>query len=405
MGFSNKVKVIALAAGLSMAGVSQAQSPKPVNIGVMTDMSGLYSQIGGRGSVVAAQMAVDDFGGKIFGRPIKVLSADHLNKPDVAAARAREWVDRDGVVMMTDVLGSATGLAVQNLLAEKDFVIMNTGTATSAITNKNCSPYSTHWSYDTQAIAASSATATLAEQGDSWYFITADYAFGHMLQADSTKVLLKGGGKVVGTVKHPLNSGDFSSYILQAQASGAKVIVLANTGGDATNALRQAKEFGVIDAGQKVVPLLIFDSDIKALGLDAVQGVKYTTGFYWDFDDRTREWSKRFFAKHNAQASMVQAATYSATLNYLKAAKAVGGFDRDKVMAKLRETPVDDMFARNATLRDDGLLVHDMYMAQVKRPSESKSEWDIAKVIKVISGKDAFAPISESECPYLKNKS
>ncbi|WP_175493285.1 ABC transporter substrate-binding protein [Achromobacter sp. NFACC18-2] len=392
----------ALVGGLLIAGSAAAQSPKPVNIGVMSDMSGLYSQIGGRGSVVAAQMAVDDFGGEIFGRPIKVLSADHLNKPDIAAARAREWVDRDGVVMMTDVLGSATGIAVQNLLAEKNFVIMNTGTASSAITNKECSPYSTHWSYDTQAIAASSAAATLSEQGDSWFFITADYAFGHMLQADATKVLTKGGGKVVGTVKHPLNSGDFSSYILQGQASGAKVIVLANTGGDATNAIRQAKEFGVISSGQKVVPLLIFDSDIKGLGLDVVQGVKYTTGFYWDYDDRTREWSKRFFEKHRAQASMVQAATYSATLAYLQAAKAVGSFDRDKVMAKLRETPIDDMFARNATLREDGLLVHDMYMAQVKTPGESKGEWDIAKVIKVIPGNEAFAPISESQCPYLK---
>lgn len=214
--------------------------------------------------------------------------------------------------------------------------------------------------------------------------------------------MTKGGGKVVGTVKHPLNSSDFSSYILQGQASGAKVIVLANTGGDATNAIRQAKEFGVISSGQKVVPLLIFDSDIKGLGLDVVQGVKYTTGFYWDYDDRTREWSKRFFEKHRAQASMVQAATYSATLAYLQAAKAVGSFDRDKVMAKLRETPIDDVFARNATLREDGLLVHDMYMAQVKTPGESKGEWDIAKVIKVIPGNEAFAPISESLCPYLK---
>lgn len=402
MGFNRRVGMLALVGGLIVAGSAAAQSPKPVNIGVMSDMSGLYSQIGGRGSVVAAQMAVDDFGGEIFGRPIKVLSADHLNKPDIAAARAREWVDRDGVVMMTDVLGSATGIAVQNLLAEKNFVIMNTGTASSAITNKECSPYSTHWSYDTQAIAASSAAATLSEQGDSWFFITADYAFGHMLQADATKVLTKGGGKVVGTVKHPLNSSDFSSYILQGQASGAKVIVLANTGGDATNAIRQAKEFGVISSGQKVVPLLIFDSDIKGLGLDVVQGVKYTTGFYWDYDDRTREWSKRFFEKHRAQASMVQAATYSATLAYLQAAKAVGSFDRDKVMAKLRETPIDDMFARNATLREDGLLVHDMYMAQVKTPAESKGEWDIAKVIKVIPGNEAFAPISESLCPYLK---
>lgn len=402
MGFNRRVGMLALVGGLIVAGSAAAQSPKPVNIGVMSDMSGLYSQIGGRGSVVAAQMAVDDFGGEIFGRPIKVLSADHLNKPDIAAARAREWVDRDGVVMMTDVLGSATGIAVQNLLAEKNFVIMNTGTASSAITNKECSPYSTHWSYDTQAIAASSAAATLSEQGDSWFFITADYAFGHMLQADATKVLTKGGGKVVGTVKHPLNSSDFSSYILQGQASGAKVIVLANTGGDATNAIRQAKEFGVISSGQKVVPLLIFDSDIKGLGLDVVQGVKYTTGFYWDYDDRTREWSKRFFEKHRAQASMVQAATYSATLAYLQAAKAVGSFDRDKVMAKLRETPIDDMFARNATLREDGLLVHDMYMAQVKTPGESKGEWDIAKVIKVIPGNEAFAPISESLCPYLK---
>lgn len=402
MGFNRRVGMLALVGGLIVAGSAAAQSPKPVNIGVMSDMSGLYSQIGGRGSVVAAQMAVDDFGGEIFGRPIKVLSADHLNKPDIAAARAREWVDRDGVVMMTDVLGSATGIAVQNLLAEKNFVIMNTGTASSAITNKECSPYSTHWSYDTQAIAASSAAATLSEQGDSWFFITADYAFGHMLQADATKVLRKGGGKVVGTVKHPLNSSDFSSYILQGQASGAKVIVLANTGGDATNAIRQAKEFGVISSGQKVVPLLIFDSDIKGLGLDVVQGVKYTTGFYWDYDDRTREWSKRFFDKHRAQASMVQAATYSATSAYLQAAKAVGSFDRDKVMAKLRETPIDDMFARNATLREDGLLVHDMYMAQVKTPGESKGEWDIAKVIKVIPGNEAFAPISESLCPYLK---
>lgn len=388
---------------MAAAGPTLAQSDT-VNIGVITDMSGLYSQIGGRGSVVAAQMAVEDFGGKVLGKPIKILSADHLNKTDVAATKIREWVDRDKVVMVTDVLGSAVGIAAQKLLNEKNFVIMNTGSATSAISNKECSPYSTHWSYNTQAVAASTASAILEEKGNTWFFITADYAFGHTMQADATKVLLAKGGKVVGSVKHPLSATDFSSFVIQAQSSGAKVVVLANTGGDASNAIRQAKEFGLIQKGQQVAPLLIFDTDIKALGLETAQGLKYTTGFYWDFDERTRAWSKKYFERMKSQASMVQAATYSATMNYLKAVQEAGTLDREKVMTKMREKPVDDMFARNAKLRPDGLLVHDMYLAEVKKPSESKGEWDMAKVLRVIPGEQAFAPLSESECPHVARK-
>ncbi|RJG04407.1 ABC transporter substrate-binding protein [Noviherbaspirillum sedimenti] len=388
---------------LAVSGPVLAQNDT-VNIGVITDLSGLYSQLGGKGSIIAAQMAVEDFGGKVLGKPIKLLTFDHLNKPDVAATKIREWVDRDNVSMVTDVLSSAVGIAAQKLLADKNFIIMNTGSATSAITNKECSPYSTHWSYDTQAVAASTATAIVQEKGRTWFFITADYAFGHTMQAEATKVLLANGGKVVGSVRHPLGASDFSSFVIQAQTSGANAVVLANTGGDVSNTIRQAKEFGLIQKGQQIAPLLIFDSDIKALGLDAAQGLKYTTGFYWDFDDKTRAWSKRFFERSKFQANMVQAATYSATLHYLKAVQAVGSLDRDKVMAKLREIPIDDMFARNAKLRPDGLLVHDMYLAEVKKPSESKGEWDIAKVIRVIPGEKAFAPLSESECPYLKSK-
>jgi branched-chain amino acid transport system substrate-binding protein len=393
------VASLALAsAGFGAAGVSD----DVVKIGVLTDMSGVYSQIGGKGTLVAVEMAVADFGGKVLGKPIQVISADHQNKADIASTKAREWFDTGKVDMVTGLLNSACALAVQKIGAEKKRITMNTGAGSTDLTNKDCTPYGIHYVYDNYALANVAGSEIVNHGGKSWYFITADYAFGHSLEKNTSNFVQKLGGKILGSVRHPLSSADFSSYLMQAQSSGAKVIGLANAGGDFTNAVKQAREFGIVQKGQTIAGMLVFDSDVKSLGLNVAQGMQFASGFYWDRDKATREWSQRFYKKHKAMPTMDQAGAYSATMNYLKAVKAAGTDDPDAVMAKLKSMNISDFFAVNGKIRADGRMVHDMYLMEVKKPSESKAEWDILKIVKTIPGDKAFMPLSESTCSQVK---
>lgn len=397
-----------LLAAASLVGVASASfgaagiSDGVVKIGVLTDMSGVYSQIGGKGTEVAVRMAVDDFGGKVLGKKIEVISADHQNKPDIASTKAREWFDTGKVDMVTGLLNSACALAVQKIGAEKKRITMNTGAGSTDLTNKDCTPYGIHYAYDNYALANVAGSEIVNHGGKTWFFITADYAFGHSLEKNTTSFVQKLGGKVLGSVRHPLSSADFSSYLMQAQSSGAKVIGLANAGGDFTNAVKQAKEFGIVQKGQTIAGMLVFDTDIKSLGLNVAQGMQFASGFYWDRDKAARDWSQRFFKKHKAMPTMDQAGAYSATMNYLKAIKAAGTDDADAVMAKLKSTNISDFFAVNGKIRADGRMTHDMYLMEVKKPSESRSEWDILKIVKTIPGDRAFMPLSESTCSLVK---
>lgn len=391
---------------LFAAGAAPAQPAKlsdaAVRIGVLTDMTGVYADLGGAGSVLAAEMAIADFKAQYRpAYPIELLWADHQNKADVGAAKARQWFDVGGVDMVTDVLNSAVALAVAKLAAEKRRVMMNTGAATTRLTNEDCSPYTVHYTYDTYALAGGSARAITKTGGDSWYFLTADYAFGHSLEGDAARAVRASGGKVLGAVRHPLNTADFSSYLLQAQQSGAKVVALANAGGDTINSVKAATEFG-ITGGRTFAPLLMQILDVHALGLRTAQGMVFTEGFYWDLDDETRKWSRRFHEKARKMPSMAHAGTYSATLAYLKAMHAAGSDDAEAVMQKLRQLPIEDFFARKGRVREDGRMVHDMYLVQVKKPSESKYAWDYYTVKAVIPGEEAFQPLGLSRCPLLK---
>ena len=390
--------------GLMAAGVmAQGKlSGDIVKIGVMTDMSGVYADLGGQGSIVAAQMAIDDFGGKVLGKPIQIVSADHQNKPDLAAAKAREWIDRDGVDMITDLLNSGVALAVSGVAKDKNKVAMVVGAATSALTNASCNANTVHYAYDTYALANIAGSAVVKQGNDSWYFLTADYAFGAALEKDTTDVIKASGGKVLGTSKHPLNTGDFSSYLIQAQASKAKVIGLANAGGDTINSIKAANEFGIVKGGQKLAALLVFITDIHALGLETTQGLMLTEGFYWDLNDETRKFADRFLGKHKARPTMIQAGVYSSVLTYLKAVQAAGSDDGLVVMKKMRELPINDVFAKNGKIREDGRMLHDMYLVQVKAPSESKRPWDYYHVRATIPGEQAFQPLSKSTCALLK---
>ncbi|WP_136414579.1 ABC transporter substrate-binding protein [Herbaspirillum sp. ST 5-3] len=370
-----------------------------VNIGVIVDKTGVYSTNGGPGAVKAVEMAVKDFGGKVNGKPINVFSADYQNKVDIAMSKAREWIDRDKVDMILESTDSAAAIAMQRLGAEKKRIMIFTGSATTALTNKECSPYGIHYVYDTYALATGTGRAITKDGGDSWYFITADYAFGHSLEADTARVVQELGGKVVGKSRHPLSDSDFSSYLVQAQASKAKVVGLANSGKDMQNSVRQAAEFGLTKAGQKLATLLVFDADIKGLGLPIAQGLLFTTGFYWDYNDETRAWSKRFYAENKFMPTMIQAGAYSATMNYLKAIQATGTDNADTVMKKLKSTEINDFFAKGGKIRANGRMVHDMYLAEAKKPSESKGDWDIIKIKQVIPGEQAYQPLSENTCP------
>ena len=394
-------RLAALATAIAACGPAAAQiSDDVVKIGVIVDMTGVYSANGGRGAVRAVELAVKDFGGKVQGKPIEVVSADYQNKVDVAASKAREWFDVDKVDLIVESTDSAAAIAMQKVAADKKKPIIFAGSASTALTNKECSAYGIHWVYDTFALATGTARAVMEEGGDSWYFITADYAFGSSLEKDTTNVVQAMGGKVLGTSKHPLNASDFASFLLQAQASKAKVVGLANAGKDTQNAVRQASEFA-ITKNQKLATLLVFDTDVKGLGLKAAQGMLFTTGFYWDMSPETREFSKRFFEVHKAMPTMIQAGAYSATMHYLKAIDARKSDAPDTVVKQMREMPVKDFFAANGKIRADGRMVHDMYLAQVKTPAESKSEWDIIKIQRTIAGDEAFQPLSASTCPLV----
>jgi branched-chain amino acid transport system substrate-binding protein len=389
--------------GLSAAIPSLAQAAAdPVRIGVLTDLSGNYSDPAGPGAVLAARMAIEETGGSVLGRPVELLQADHQNKADIGSTTARRWFDVDGVGAVFEMVSSAVALAVQDIAREKKRISVATGAATSALTGKACSPLGMHWVYDTYSLAHTTARELVGQGGDTWFFITADYAFGHALEADATALVTSHGGRVVGAVRHPLGSTDFASYLLQAQASGAKVIAFANAGRDFNSAITQAAEFGIgPESGQRFAALLLTLSEAHALGLSAAQGLALTEGFYWDLDDATREWSHRFFDRHGAMPTSFQAGTYSAVRHYLRAVAAAGTDDADAVAAKMRELPVEDMFARNGKVRADGRMVHDMVFAQVKAPTESKDEWDVYRVVRMVPGDEAFRPLDKGGCPLV----
>ena len=399
------IKVLGACAGALalLSGTAHAEiSGNAIKIGVMNDQSGLYADLAGQGSVEAAKMAVEDFGGSLDGASIEVLSADHQNKPDVGSNIVRQWIDVDGVDAVVDVPTSSVALAVNEITKEKNRVFLVSGAATTQLTNEACSPTTIHWTYDTYALAVGTGRAMVQEGGDTWFFITADYAFGHQLEADTSAVVKEEGGQVLGSVAHPLSSADFSSYLLQAQGSGAKVIGLANAGTDTTNSIKQAHEFGITDAGQQLAALLLFLTDVNALGLDVAKGLVLTTGFYWDLNDETRAWSQRFNERVGQMPTMVQAGVYSAVMHYLQAIKAAGTDEAKAVVAKMKATPVNDFFAKNGKIRDDGVMVHDMYLAQVKSPDEFKGKWDYYKILRTIPGDQAFQPLSTSKCPLVK---
>jgi branched-chain amino acid transport system substrate-binding protein len=392
----------AIAATLG-AGAAQAQvSDGVIKIGVLSDMSSLYTDLAGAGSVLAARMAVEDFGAANKGMKVEIVSADHQNKPDVGSNVARQWYDVDKVDVIVDTPNSGVALAVNQITRDKGKAFLVSGAASSDLTGKACSPNTIHWTYDTWMLANGTGSAIVKTGGDSWFFLTADYAFGHALERDTEAVVLKGGGKVLGKVRHPLNTQDFSSFLLQAQASKAKIIGLANAGGDTTNSIKQAAEFGITQAGQSLAGLLLFISDVDALGLQTAQNLVLTTGFYWDLDDETRAWSAKYEKKTGRKPTMVQAGVYSSVLHYLKAVDAAGTDDGLRVANKMKELPVKDMFAKNAKLLPNGRLAHDMYLARVKQPAQSKGRWDYYDIVSTIPAEEAYQKAEASGCPFSK---
>ena len=386
------------ACSLMLAAPAMAQG---VKIGILNDQSGVYADYGGKYSVEAARMAIEDFGGEVLGQKIEMITADHQNKPDLATSIARRWYDADGVDMITELTTSSVALAVQELSKEKKKVDIVVGAATSAITGAACTPYGFNWAFDTHALAVGTGGALVKAGGDSWFFLTADYAFGYALEKDTSEIVTAAGGKVLGSVRVPLNSSDFSSFLLQAQSSKAKVIGLANAGQDTTNSIKQAAEFGIVRGGQKLAGLLMTLAEVNGLGLEAAQGLVLTEGFYWDHDDKSRAFSERFFKRTGRMPSMIHAGTYSATLSYLKAVKAAGTKDSDAVAKKLKELPVDDAFAQGK-VQENGRMVHDLYLFEVKKPSESKKPWDYYKQLAVVPGDQAFPKAKDSGCPLTK---
>ena len=394
---------LAVAAALG-AGAAEAQiSDNVIKIGVLSDMLSLYADIAGPGSVVAAKMAVEDSGTEKRGYKVEVVSADHLNKPDVGSSIARQWYDTDKVDVIVDVPTSSVALAVNEITKEKHKAFLVSGAASSDLTGKACSPNTVHWTYDTWMLANGTGGAIVKTGGDTWYFLTADYAFGLALERDTEAVVLKNGGKVLGKVRHPLNAQDFSSFLLQAQASKAKVIGLANAGGDTTNSIKQAAEFGIVKGGQSLAGLLVFLSDIHGLGLPTAQGLIVTNTFYWDTNDQTRAWAKRFAALNGGKyPTMVQAGVYAAILHYLKAVEALKSDDGTKVVAKMKEMPTDDPLFGKGTIRADGRKIHPAYLMEVKKPSESKGAYDYYKVRATIPADQAFRPLADGGCPLVK---
>jgi branched-chain amino acid transport system substrate-binding protein len=379
-----------------------AQSKPPLKIGGILDMSSLYADITGSGSLEAAKMAAEDFGGEVLGRKIEVIAADHLNKADLAANIARDMIDNQGVEMIYDVAASATALAAGEIAKARNKIIIFNGPGSIRLSNEACGPLTVHYVFDTFAQANVTGLAAVKSGLDTWFFLTADYAFGQDLEKDTTNVVQKTGGKVLGGVRHPLNTSDFSSFLLQAQASKAKVIGLANAGGDTVNAIKQAAEFGIMKGGQKLSPLLAFVTDIDSIGLDTAQGLLLAEAFYWDLDDDTRAFSKRFMERVKRPPTSAQAGVYSSVMHYLQAVKAAGTTDSAAVMKVMKETPINDFFARNGRIREDGRMVHDMYLFEVKKPSESKGRWDYYKLLATVPGEEAFQSLEQSRCPLVK---
>ena len=376
-------------------------SAEGVKIGILNDQSGVYADFGGKWSVEAAKMAIEDFGGSVLGQKIELVSADHQNKPDLANI-ARRWYDAEGVDMITDVTGSAVALAVQQIAAEKKKIDIVVGAATSALPGSACTPYGFQWGLDTHALAVSTGGALVKTGGDSWFFITVDYAFGHALEKDTSDIITASGGKVLGSVLYPLNTPDFSSFLLQAQSSKAKIVGLANAGADAVNSTKQAAEFGIVASGQRVAALLLTAAEVHGLGLQAAQGLVLTEIYYWDLNDRTRELGERFMKRTGRMPNMVQAGVYSATLQYLKAVKAAGTKDADTVAKKLKQLPVDDAYTSRGHVQANGRMVSDLYLFQVKKPSESKRDWDYYDLLATVPGDTAYLTAANSGCPLTK---
>lgn len=400
------MKTIMLAgilAALGCANVARAQvSDDVVKIGVLTDMAGVTADITGKGSVVAAEMAVEEFGTTVLGKPIQVVFADHQHKADVGITIARQWFDTDKVDAIVDVPNSAVALAIQSLARDKKRIVMYSGAGTTALTNEQCSPYGFHWTYDTYAVSHGTASAVVKAGGNTWFMLASDYAFGHQLQKDATDVVEANGGKVLGAVRHPLNNADFSSFLLRAQASGAKVVGIANAGNDTVNAIKQAGEFGLAEQGQSLAALIFFLQDVHSLGLKATQGTYLTTASYWDIDDASRAWSRRFMARTGMMPSMLHAGVYGAVLHYLKSITQAGTDDPDKVAAAMKAMPINDAFTTNASIRADGRVLRDMYLARVKKPADSKAPWDYFEIVRKIAPEETVWPLSDSKCPSAK---
>ncbi|CAK7255828.1 MULTISPECIES: ABC transporter substrate-binding protein [unclassified Shinella] len=399
----NKLMLLSCAAAVGALTMSAgAQDAAPVRIGVLTDVSGQFSHEAGEGAITAVRMAVEDFGGEVLDRPLEVVVADHQNKPEVAVATAREWYEAQGVTMINNLINSGIALAVTQVAKDEDRIAIVNGSGSSRLTNDGCTPNSIHYSYDTYALANGTANQLLLQGMKNWFFLTADYAFGHALEADATQIVEDNGGAVSGAVRYPIETSDHSAFMLQAQASPAQVVAMAGSGTTFINAVKSAAEFGLAASGKTIAGLLVWDTDVHSLGLDTAQGMILTNAFYWDRDDATRAFSKRFEERVGRPPHMGDAGDYSSTMHYLKAVQAAGTTDAQEVMAKMRETPINDFFATNGKIREDGRMVHDMYVYQVKTPAESTGEWDILKLVTTIPGDEAFRPLAESQCPLVK---
>jgi branched-chain amino acid transport system substrate-binding protein len=404
MNIAKKLATLAvLGLGATLIPPAAAQQPgTALKIGLLGDFQSVYADIGGMGNVEATKMAIEEFGGTMFGKPIELITADVLNKADVAGSMARKWYENEGVDMIIDMPTSATALAGMEMSKQFEKIMIVTDAASSDITGKSCSPYTVHWTYDTYANAHTVGSAIVKNGGDTWFFITADYLFGHSIERDTGDVVRAAGGKVLGAARAPLNNADFSSFLLQAQASKAKVIGMANGGADTINTIKQASEFGIVAGGQNLAGIVMFISDIHSLGLKLAQGLIITEAYYWDLNDKTRAFGKRFFERMKRMPTMNQAATYSATLHYLNAVKAAGTKETRPVLEKMRATPVRDAFTDNGVLREDGRMVHSMFLFEVKKPEESKAPWDYYKVLAEVPGDQAFRPMKDGGCPLIK---
>ncbi|MBB2792800.1 UNVERIFIED_ORG: branched-chain amino acid transport system substrate-binding protein [Rhizobium pisi] len=398
----NLIASVAFLLASSTAALAQSATDGKVKIGILNDQSGVYADFGGKSSVEAAKMAVEDFGGKVLGVPVEIVDADHQNKPDIASNIARQWYDTEQVDAIMELTTSSVALAVQAIAKEKKKIDIVTGAATTDLTGKACSPYGFHWAYDTHALAVGTGGALVKQGGDSWFFLTADYAFGYSLEQQTTDYVKASGGTVVGAVRHPLSTQDFSSFLLQAQSSGAKVIGLANAGLDTSNAIKQAAEFGITQGGQHLAALLFTLAEVHGLGLEAAQGLTLTEGFYWNRDDESRTFAKKFFARTGKMPNMIHTGTYSAVTQYLKAVQKAGTDETESVAKLLHEMPVDDVFGRGGSVGANGRMIHDMYLLQVKKPADSKEPWDYFNVLATIPGKEAYIDPAKSGCDLVK---